>query len=82
LVNNDAGSQWLGRADRGRAFRTPGLGTEKEKKERSHVGSDGGEESPCLKRAEERGCYSNHVKEPGECGPEHCPTGPREARVE
>ena len=42
-----AGSQWLGRADRGGAFRIPGLGTgRKEKEEIRHARRWSGEAAP------------------------------------
>ena len=81
LVNKDAGSQWLGREDRGGIWDFPGLGCAwglggsampgEVEGRRSHTWEDWRTER-----------HNSHVKEPGECGPKGCSAGSRAAKVE
>jgi hypothetical protein len=51
LVNKGSSSQCLGRADRGRSFRIPGIWTEKKEEEIDLAGKGGGKEIPHLRRS-------------------------------
>jgi len=76
LVNNDANSQWLGRADRNRSFRILWQRTERKKKREIQFARGRGGDQACLRRT---GRHSPHVKE---CGPAGYHPGSTAAKTE